>query len=67
MLVLTVNGEIHQVPAQTTVRMLLTRLNLAAQLVVIEYNGDILHRQDWDKTWICADDRLEIVTVVGGG
>ncbi|HEY9704508.1 MAG TPA: sulfur carrier protein ThiS [Allocoleopsis sp.] len=35
--------------------------------MAIEYNGEILHRQLWDETMIKEGDRLEIVTIVGGG
>jgi len=64
---ITINGEAHTLAVGTTIPTLLTHLNLAAQLVVIEYNGDILHRQHWAKTELQNGDRLEIVTVVGGG
>jgi len=37
------------------------------QLVVVEYNGEILHRQLWDQTLLQSGDRLEIITIVGGG
>jgi sulfur carrier protein len=67
MLRLTVNGQLDAVPVGSTVRQLLLQLNLAEQLVVIEYNGDILHRQHWATTVLQNEDRLEIVTVVGGG
>jgi sulfur carrier protein len=33
----------------------------------VEYNGEILHRQFWEATMIQEGDRLEIVTIVGGG
>jgi sulfur carrier protein len=36
-------------------------------LVAVEYNGEILHRQLWDTTYLRPNDRLEIVTIVGGG
>jgi len=30
-------------------------------------NGEILHRQYWENTEIKEGDKLEIVTIVGGG
>jgi sulfur carrier protein len=33
----------------------------------VEYNGEILHRQYWSETEIQEGDKLEIVTIVGGG
>ncbi|MGB3136161.1 MAG: sulfur carrier protein ThiS [Nodosilinea sp.] len=42
-------------------------LGLNPRLVAVEYNGEILHRQLWETTRLCPNDRLEIVTIVGGG
>ncbi|MBC6420081.1 MAG: thiamine biosynthesis protein ThiS, partial [Prochloron sp. SP5CPC1] len=46
---------------------LLTQLKLNPRLVAVEYNGEILHRQYWSDTQVEKGDRLEIVTIVGGG
>lgn len=46
---------------------LLQHLGLNPRLVAVEYNGEILHRQLWENTIIQNSDRLEIVTIVGGG
>jgi sulfur carrier protein len=35
--------------------------------VAVEYNGEILHKQFWQTTQMQEGDRLEIVTIVGGG
>jgi sulfur carrier protein len=64
---LQVNGETHTCPPQTTLPQLLVQMGLNPRLLAVEYNGEILHRQFWDETEIKADDRLEIVTIVGGG
>jgi sulfur carrier protein len=45
----------------------LASLGLNPRLVAVEYNGEILHRQYWDTTRLQPNDRLEIVTIVGGG
>lgn len=64
---LQVNGEAHTCPAQTPLLILLEQLGLNPRLIAIEYNGEILHRQFWTETEIAEGDRLEIVTIVGGG
>ena len=64
---LQVNGETHTCLPQTTLPQLLVQMGLNPRLLAVEYNGEILHRQFWDETKIEADDRLEIVTIVGGG
>ncbi len=64
---LQVNGEAHSCSHQTTLPELLVQMGLNPRLLAVEYNGEILHRQFWDQTEIQANDRLEIVTIVGGG
>ncbi len=64
---LQVNGDAHQCPSQCPLPDLLISLGMNPRLVAVEYNGEILHRQFWDDTVIQEGDRLEIVTIVGGG
>jgi sulfur carrier protein len=64
---LQVNGEVHTCLPQTTLPQLLVQMGLNPRLLAVEYNGEILHRQFWDETEIRTNDRLEIVTIVGGG
>ncbi|MGD1901322.1 MAG: sulfur carrier protein ThiS [Geitlerinemataceae cyanobacterium] len=64
---LTVNGEAKSCPPNTNMPQFLERLGLNPRLVAVEYNGEILHRQFWETTVMQAGDRLEIVTIVGGG
>ncbi len=64
---LQVNGEVYTCVPQMTLPQLLVQMGLNPRLLAVEYNGEILHRQFWDETEIKADDRLEIVTIVGGG
>ncbi|MBF2002582.1 MAG: thiamine biosynthesis protein ThiS [Synechococcales cyanobacterium C42_A2020_086] len=64
---LQVNGEPRQCPAQTPLPQLLEQLGMNPRLVAVEYNGEILHRQFWADTQVQDGDRLEIVTIVGGG
>ena len=63
----TVNGESHAVPNELSMHQFLMHLKLEPRMVAVEYNGEILHRQHWHNTTIADGDRLEIVTMVGGG
>ena len=65
--ILHVNGSSQSCLAGTTLPQLLNQLNMDPRLVAIEYNGEILHRQFWETTVMKTDDRLEVVTIVGGG
>ena len=62
-----VNGEPQTCEVATPLPKLLTQLQLNPRLIAVEYNGEILHRQHWDNTQMQSGDRLEIVTIVGGG
>jgi sulfur carrier protein len=64
---LQVNGDVYTCLPQTTLPQLLVKMGLNPRLLAVEYNGEILHRQFWDETEIKTADRLEIVTIVGGG
>ena len=64
---LQVNGESQTCSAGTTLPTLLIQLGMDPRLVAVEYNGEILHRQFWQTTVMQMDDRLEVVTIVGGG
>lgn len=64
---LQVNGEPRTCAAQTILPTLLEQLGFNPRLVAVEYNGEILHRQFWEKTQMQEGDKIEIVTIVGGG
>lgn len=61
------NGERRIIPAGMTVDALLRRLGLAGKPVAVERNLEVVPRSRHAETEIQADDRLEIVTLVGGG
>jgi sulfur carrier protein len=67
MIELQVNGESQTYPIGTILPDLLTQVGLNPRLVAVEYNGEILPRQLWDTTIVQTGDRLEIVTIIGGG
>jgi sulfur carrier protein len=67
MITLQVNGETKTCEAELNVPKFLESLGMNPRLVAVEYNGEILHRQFWEETEVKNGDRLEIVTIVGGG
>jgi sulfur carrier protein len=64
---LHINGTPETCFPQTNLPQLLEARGINLRLVAVEYNGEILHRQFWEKTEVKEGDRLEIVTIVGGG
>lgn len=61
------NGETRSVPPGTSVAGFLARHDLDPDLVVVERNGRILRREEFDRTALEPGDELEIVHFVGGG
>lgn len=66
-IMLQVNGETRTCSSKSRLPDLLEQLGFNPRLVAVEYNGEILHRQFWSETEIQEGDRLEVVTIVGGG
>ncbi|MGK7942097.1 MAG: sulfur carrier protein ThiS [Crocosphaera sp.] len=64
---LQVNGEEKNCLSGNNLPQFLQEMGLNPRLVAVEYNGEILHRQYWENTILKTGDRLEIVTIVGGG
>ena len=64
---LIVNGENRSCDPVTNLPQILQQLGYNPRLVAVEYNGEILHRQFWEQTQVQSGDRLEVVTIVGGG
>lgn len=62
-----VNGEARDCPNRALLPDVLQQLGFNPRLVAVEYNGEILHRQFWSETQLKEGDRLEVVTIVGGG
>jgi thiamine biosynthesis protein ThiS len=64
---IVLNGRDREIPPGTTVSGLLRELSVPATRVAVEFNGEIVRKPAFDTTEIGAGDRLEIVTLVGGG
>jgi len=64
---LFVNAEPVQVPAHCTIATLLARLGKDAGKLAVERNEAVIPRAEHSSTLLSAGDRIEIVTLVGGG
>ena len=62
-----VNGDWREVPAGTTLADLLKELNLSDKPVAVERNLEVVPKSKHAETPLAEGDRLEIVTLVGGG
>jgi thiamine biosynthesis protein ThiS len=61
------NGEQYYINSQLTILNIIKYFNYDASLFIIEYNNLICNKKNWDKVYIKNYDRIEIVTIVGGG
>lgn len=61
------NGDLYSVNAKVSLFQLLTYFNYNTSLLVLEYNNSICNKKNWDKIYIGENDKIEIVTIVGGG
>ncbi|MEM1208452.1 MAG: sulfur carrier protein ThiS [Planctomycetota bacterium] len=61
-----VNGETTETDART-IAELLDRLGLAGRPVAVERNRSVVPKRAHADTPLAAGDRLELVTLVGGG
>lgn len=62
-----VNGSPREAPAAMTVAALLAELAVEPRYVAVEVNQELVpraHHRDWP---LAEGDRLEVVTLVGGG
>lgn len=64
---LRVNGEPRSCGAGLSLDLALEQLGYRPQLVVVEFNGEILPRSRWSGQPVVESDVLEVVTIVGGG
>jgi sulfur carrier protein len=64
---ITVNGEARRCLAGLSLPEVLSSLGYRPELVVVEFNGEILPRSRWPQTPVVEAAVLEVVTIVGGG
>ena len=61
------NGHPREIPPHITVAELLQQMELEPRLVAVEVNRDVVPRARHTQHVLNDGDRLEIVTLVGGG
>lgn len=64
---ITVNGEPHATTAGATLLDVLTALGLAGRPLAVELNEEVVPRAALAGCMLKPGDRVEIVTLVGGG
>ncbi|GHP14530.1 hypothetical protein YK48G_19550 [Lentilactobacillus fungorum] len=62
-----VNGEQESGVIGQTIAEFLKQRNAPIDNIVVEQNGTIVHRSEFDTTKIGENDKLELISFVGGG
>jgi len=62
-----INGSEKEIETGMTISALLVSLGLKKGMTVVELNGEIIGRDDFDSRSISHGDKVEIVRFVGGG
>lgn len=61
------NGENYFIDRAITLSDLMEYFNYNNTLFVLEYNSLVCNKNYWEKTLLSNLDKIEIVTIVGGG
>ena len=63
----TVNDRPQAMDSGSTIADLLKRLDITVRHVAVEVNGELIPREQHNEYQLSDDDRIEVVTLVGGG
>jgi len=66
-LTIEVNGAARALPRGTSVADLVRALGLEPERVAVERNQCLVPRAEHERTALADGDRVEVVTLVGGG
>ncbi len=61
------NGQEYFTNSKLTILELVNYFNYNTSLLVLEYNSLICNKKNWNRIYIKNNDKIEIVTIVGGG
>ena len=61
------NGEKYLIKQKINLLELINYFNYNTSLLVLEYNNLICNKKNWNKIYINNNDKIEVITIVGGG
>lgn len=61
------NSQSYVINQKINLLELLIYFNYNLSMLVIEYNNFICHQKYWKNIYITNNDKIEIITIVGGG
>lgn len=63
----SLNGEYYIIKQTITLLQLINYFDYNSSLLVLEYNNNVCNKKNWGSITISNNDKIEIVTIVGGG
>lgn len=67
MITIHFNGQQQQLPQPVDLQQLVEQSGVQTRFCALELNGQLVPREQWSSTLLADGDRLEVVTLVGGG
>ena len=61
------NGDEYYIQSEVTILDLIQYFNYNESLIILEYNNVICNKKNWKYQTIKNKDKIEILTIVGGG
>ena len=61
------NGQQYFIESELTILELIKYFNYNTSIIVLEYNNLICNQKNWNQIYIKDNDKIEMVTIVGGG
>jgi sulfur carrier protein len=61
------NGQKFCTDSELTLLDVTKYFSYNTSLLVLEYNNLICNKKKWDQIFIQSNDKIEIITIVGGG
>lgn len=63
----SLNGQLYYIKQNLTLFDIIRYFNYSNSLLVLELNELVYNKNKWHQTFINNHDKLEIVSIVGGG
>jgi sulfur carrier protein len=66
-MLIEVNGESKEIDREISVREFLLEMGANPKVIVVELNRSILEQSQWNNAVLKKNDKIEIISFVGGG
>jgi len=61
------NGKKYYINKKINIKNIINYFNYNSSIFIIEYNNLICNKKNWSKKIIKNNDKIEIISIVGGG